>query len=486
MSRAALGIRSSWVGFVAAATTAMASTIAPVAYAQVAHHVPNDGCSAVEVAVVGGTTQANIHDDPHDVYSFGKGTNFAVNMTRRFHNVTAWQLPYYSSAGITASNNDAEQKEFPPYAVSKNRGVDALDAHLSDQAVKCPDTQFVIAGFSQGADIAGDMAERISRGKTNPALTPERVLGVYLLADPGRSDLPMNPTQRQTTTGKSGPLTDNGAVLIETNLGLPGAGSVGIAGPRAEGAFNNLPGKVRSICSSGDPACAVHPKGLLASVGKWANDQNDFEYVPVESVRTMMLNGSFFISLAPHMNKIRGDLYASDPVALKQHFDDASMHPRLTQPERNTLHLVGAEIAGLMGHLKQGRDQVAVGSSDTGLSSGGPRDRLIALEKIVQQQTGLVELQLAVGLMIVHLSYTGDSREVSTVGAQRADDWIDSDMTQLISGYLNTPSVRAPYVTLGERHTFIQKMGWPIWWIVSSIWGQRNHAARGVWEFFGL
>ncbi|CAB0549543.1 cutinase family protein [Corynebacterium diphtheriae] len=444
MSRATLGIRSSWVGFVAAATTAMASTIAPVAHAQVAHHVPHDGCSAVEVAVVGGTTQANIHDDPHDVYSFGKGTNFAVNMTRRFHNVTAWQLPYYSSAGITASNNDAEQKEFPPYEVSKNRGVDALDAHLSDQAVKCPDTQFVIAGFSQGADIAGDMAERISRGKTNPALTPERVLGVYLLADPGRSDLLMNPTQGQTTTGKSGPLTENGAVLIETNLGLPGAGSVGIAGPRAAGAFSNLPGKVRSICSSGDPACAVHPKGLLASVGKWANDQNDFEHVPVESVRTMMLNGSFFISLAPHMNKIRGDLYASDPVALKQHFDDASMHPRLTQPERNTLHLVGAEIAGL------------------------------------------VELQLAVGLMIVHLSYTGDSREVSTVGAQRADDWIDSDMTQLISGYLNTPPVRAPYVTLGERHTFIQKMGWPIWWVVSSIWGQRNHAARGVWEFFGL
>lgn len=150
MSRATLGIRSSWVGFVAAATTAMASTIAPVAHAQVAHHVPHDGCSAVEVAVVGGTTQANIHDDPHDVYSFGKGTNFAVNMTRRFHNVTAWQLPYYSSAGITASNNDAEQIEFPPYAVSKNRGVDALDAHLSDQAVKCPDTQFVIAGFPKG------------------------------------------------------------------------------------------------------------------------------------------------------------------------------------------------------------------------------------------------------------------------------------------------------------------------------------------------
>lgn len=112
------------------------------------------------------------------------------------------------------------------------------------------------------------MAERISRGKTNPALTPERVLGVYLLADPGRSDLLMNPTQGQTTTGKSGPLTENGAVLIETNLGLPGAGSVGIAGPRAAGAFSNLPGKVRSICSSGDPACAVHPKGLLASVGE--------------------------------------------------------------------------------------------------------------------------------------------------------------------------------------------------------------------------
>ncbi|SPJ40596.1 hypothetical protein CHUV2995_01393 [Corynebacterium diphtheriae subsp. lausannense] len=275
-------------------------------------------------------------------------------------------------------------------------------------------------------------AERISRGKTNPALTPERVLGVYLLADPGRSDLPMNPTQGQTTTGKSGPLTENGAVLIETNLGLPGAGSVGIVGPRAAGAFGNLPGKVRSICGSGDPACAVHPKGLLASVGKRANDQNDFEHVPVESVRTMMLNGSFFISLAPHMNKILGDLYASDPVALKQHFDDVSMHPRLTQSERNTLHLVGAEIAGLMGHLKKGCDQVAVGSSDTGLSSGGPRDRLIALEKIVQQQTGLVELPLAIGLMIVHLSYTGDSREVSTVGAQRADDWIDSDMTQLI------------------------------------------------------
>lgn len=131
-----------------------------------------------------------------------------------------------------------------------------------------PDAQFVIAGFSQGADIAGDMAERISRGKTNPVLTPERVLGVYLLADPGRSDLPMNPTQGQTTTGKSDPLTENGAVLIETNLGRPGAGSVGIVGPRAAGAFGNLPGKVRSICGSGDPACAVHPKGLLASVGE--------------------------------------------------------------------------------------------------------------------------------------------------------------------------------------------------------------------------
>lgn len=132
------------------------------------------------------------------------------------------------------------------YADSKSDGLTRAKNAIGEIATKCSDTKFTITGYSQGADIAGDLASEIGNG--SGPIKAEQVLAVGLLADPG--------------SGTNG----------EAVIGPKPSGN-GIADPRPQG-MGKLsgragPGRVASICDPKDLYCSIQ-KGsspLLGSLG---------------------------------------------------------------------------------------------------------------------------------------------------------------------------------------------------------------------------
>ncbi|MET7773167.1 cutinase family protein [Nocardia sp. NPDC005366] len=125
-----------------------------------------------------------------------------------------------------------------PYATSQTQGAQALTATL---AGLCSSTRVVLAGYSQGADIVGDLATAI--GNNRGPIPASRVIAVGLLSDPHRD-----------------PAT--------TQLGDPVSGQ-GIAGPRSQD-FGDLGDRVRTMCAEGDLYCSTTPETspAFASVGR--------------------------------------------------------------------------------------------------------------------------------------------------------------------------------------------------------------------------
>ncbi|MFX0581118.1 cutinase family protein [Nocardia nepalensis] len=124
-----------------------------------------------------------------------------------------------------------------PYVPSKTIGVDRLQTML---AGLCESTQVVLAGYSQGADAAGEVASQIGRG-AGP-IPASRVLGVGLISDPHRN--PETPQLGGNTTG------------------------AGIGGPRQD--FGQLSGRVRTVCAQGDLYCATSDQAspVIAAIGR--------------------------------------------------------------------------------------------------------------------------------------------------------------------------------------------------------------------------
>ncbi|WP_433759587.1 cutinase family protein [Nocardia sp. CA-135398] len=125
-----------------------------------------------------------------------------------------------------------------PYTTSQTAGAQALTATL---AGLCSGTRVVLAGYSQGADIVGDLATAI--GNNRGPIPASRIVAVGLVSDPRR-----DPTTAQ--------------------LGDPVSGQ-GIAGPRSQG-FGVLIDRVRSLCAEGDLYCSTSPQTspVLAAVGR--------------------------------------------------------------------------------------------------------------------------------------------------------------------------------------------------------------------------
>lgn len=125
-----------------------------------------------------------------------------------------------------------------PYSTSETAGTQNLSTLLRGL---CSSTRIVLAGYSQGADIAGDLATEI--GNNRGPIATSRIMAVALISDPRRSsDTPQLGTQS------------------------PGEG---IAGPRQHD-FGTLTDRVRTLCATGDIYCSTTPQAspALAALGR--------------------------------------------------------------------------------------------------------------------------------------------------------------------------------------------------------------------------
>ena len=202
-------------------------------------------CPDVSMISIPGTWESSPTDDPLNPTQFPnslmlKVTNpiraqfgperleiFTVPYTAQFHNPL--------SADKQMSYND-----------SRAEGTRAAVKAMTDMNNRCPLTSFVLAGFSQGAVIAGDMASDIGNGRG--PVDEDLVLGVTLIAD-GR---------RQDNVGKDiGPNPDGQGAEITLHE-VPTLSALGLTMTGARpGGFGMLNDRTNEICAAGDLICAA-------------------------------------------------------------------------------------------------------------------------------------------------------------------------------------------------------------------------------------
>ncbi len=216
-------MRKASLALAAAAVTTAAAVSTPA----VAHAAETNGCAHMIALMIPGTTETSAHADP----TVPTGMLAAVGdaLEQRFgKNLDVVYVPYPGEAFFNGTS----------YAESKSRG----DKAAAELMQRCPSSTYLIAGYSQGAQIGNDLAVNIGHG-LGP-VTPQQVKAVILLANPKRGT--------------------EGATLI----GPPLTGQ-GIAGPAPEG-FGKLAGKVFDICHPDDAYCNTDGQStpFLASLGR--------------------------------------------------------------------------------------------------------------------------------------------------------------------------------------------------------------------------
>ncbi|MGN2638733.1 cutinase family protein [Nocardia takedensis] len=188
------------------------------------------GCPSVAAIFVPGTWETDQNADPSRPR--GLLAPVASSLQRQFGERVEVVFPAYAARAMDGML----------YGDSQAQGVAAARNAVAEMAARCRATKFVLSGYSQGADVAGDLASTI--GCRSDPIPAQRVLAVGLVADP-----------KQGTSG--GKL-----------VGPPVQGS-GIRGPRGEG-FCALSAVTAQLCQTGDRYCATDASEnpILAGLGK--------------------------------------------------------------------------------------------------------------------------------------------------------------------------------------------------------------------------
>ena len=127
-------------------------------------------CPAVEAIAVPGTTQTNPKADPD------KPVGVLGNILEPLRkNAPVRMVTYYTPYPATIVGGT----DGGGYRASKNAGIDATNARLKAVASACPNTVFILTGYSQGADVAGDVAAAI--GHNRGVIPANKLLGAATL-----------------------------------------------------------------------------------------------------------------------------------------------------------------------------------------------------------------------------------------------------------------------------------------------------------------
>lgn len=176
------------------------------------------GCPDVQAVFVPGTNETSVGANP--AISVGLLKPVADAVASKF-------TPDKASIFFVAY--PAQFTDLANYQKSEAAGVKATTDTIAATVARCPDASFTLAGFSQGAAVAGDVATQIGQG-AGP-VPAKKLLGVGLVSDPNR-----NPSTEKLI----GPAVDGG----------------GLAGARPQD-FGAVADRVVTFCAPGDLICAT-------------------------------------------------------------------------------------------------------------------------------------------------------------------------------------------------------------------------------------
>ena len=211
-------------------------------------------CPAVEVISVPGTWESAADDDPFNPQA--NPASFMLSITQPLqqmydiNRVRVFTVPYTAQfRNIQTQRGRAEMT----YDDSRAEGTAKLAGELRFVAQTCPSTKFVIAGFSQGAVIVGDVASQI--GNSAGPIDPERLLGAVMIADGRRENgVGVNPGAEVTGVGAEIAMLPLQRVV---DAATPGAT---MTGPRP-GGFGLVEDRAFEICAPDDTVCDA-PQGV--------------------------------------------------------------------------------------------------------------------------------------------------------------------------------------------------------------------------------
>lgn len=230
-------------------------------------------CTPVYVVQAAGTGYSSRTQTPNPLPLYISGWNPTDELQRRFgiRNVAGFNVSYPASLGrVSTFTPNPNGNEAATYGESVLAGVEEATSEMTRVARACPETSFFLVGYSQGASVAGDAAAEIAAGRVAD-VSPERIGGVILIADPGRSPTVEKPSEEASAqaAANSGVPAANGEIIVGGNTGvLPGR--VGMTGARPT-PFTGLEGRVISLCNSNDMACSIHEGSLIRDVADYAN-----------------------------------------------------------------------------------------------------------------------------------------------------------------------------------------------------------------------
>lgn len=167
-----------------------------------------------------------------------------------------------------------------PYLSSEVAGVTAMKTLLARQSAACPDTKIVLMGYSQGAQVSGDVLQANAPGtdkgentslyfRQRPDIVPYAVAAVVLMGDPAH------------VSGESFQKGRKYAVRVSPSiyavcLGTGNAQDGRFARPA--GTLEPQAAKIVSFCDTGDVFCASGTSTIihLSYVTKYKTDASNF------------------------------------------------------------------------------------------------------------------------------------------------------------------------------------------------------------------
>ncbi|MEU8895079.1 cutinase family protein [Nocardia sp. NPDC048505] len=218
-----------------------------------------ESCPDVQFISIPGTWESNADDDPY--HPTANPVSLMLNISKPLQEqFPGSRLDVYTVPYVAQFSNPVA---IPPdgqtsYNLSRAEGEQRTLDFMIGRQKECPLTNYVLAGFSQGAVIAGDVAARIGAG--DGPVSADRVLGVTLLAD-GRRE----PGDGQATLIGTAP-PGVGAEVALRGLKVPGITMTG-----ARPGFGKLADRTFTICAPGDMICdspkqALNPANFIPSV----------------------------------------------------------------------------------------------------------------------------------------------------------------------------------------------------------------------------
>lgn len=261
----------------ASATMASVVTLGTVPFVMAPAASAQQQCTPIHVVTTLGTGGSWSDKSTDPTEGVAPGYNITQELKDQYgaDKVSGWNTNYPASVGAVSMFwgllGMPGGKEQVSFGKSIQDGVQKTDAHISKYKSACPNSKFVLIGYSQGASVAGDVARDISAGKV-AGVSADDVTNVLLIADPGRA----SNSAYESYTGK--PSTLYGPIppgVMGKNFEIISPGSdarsdrIGWTGERP-GRFDGMYGKVLSLCAEDDLACSAPPHSFLRSLADYA------------------------------------------------------------------------------------------------------------------------------------------------------------------------------------------------------------------------